>query len=1063
VSDFEGKRRRDVPELGELRRRLESAEGREFWRSLEELARTEEFVEALQREFPENAAELSDPVSRRGFLKLMGASLALAGAAGCVRQSSERIVPYVRQPEELVPGKPLHYASAATRGGYGQGVLVESHMGRPTKIEGNPDHPSSLGATDAITQAEVLTLYDPDRSQVVRRNGRITTWEAFLATLTAFMEAKEPQAGAGVRLLTGTVTSPTLADQIDRLRQRFPEARWHQWEPAGRDAVRAGTRRAFGEPVQTRYRFDRAEVVLSLGADFLTGMPGSVRYARDFADGRRVRRDRREMNRLYAFESTPTPTGALADHRWPVRPSDMVSLARALAGRLGVDGVDATAADGELPEGLDATILDAVAGDLRSRAGAAAIVPGDEQEAEVHVLAHAMNLALGNAGTADSPVVYTDPVEAEPVDQLESLRSLVADMRAGEVEALVILGGNPVYDAPADLDFTTALEQVEVRVHLGLYEDETSQYCHWHVPEAHFLEAWGDVRGHDGSVSIVQPLIEPLFNGHSAVELMAVLLGQPERDGYDIVRAHWQERHAGATGASGEVAAEAVGAPAPRLGLSGTPPEFDDFWQMAVHDGVVPGTAAAERQVELAETWDLPELRLARAGTGAGPAPPDGLEVVFRPDPTIHDGSHANNGWLQELPKPLTKLTWDNAAFLSPATAERLGVASEQVVELSLEGRTVRAPVWILPGQADDSVTLHLGYGRRRTGRVGRDAGFDAYRLRTTRGPWAATGLAVEPTDERLPLASTQDHHSMEGRELVRVGTLADYREHAELPGEHHEAEEDVSLYPEWEYDGYSWGMEIDLNVCTGCNGCMTACQAENNVPVVGKDQVLNGREMHWLRIDRYWSDSLDAPDIHFQPVPCMHCENAPCEVVCPVAATVHGDEGLNQMIYNRCVGTRYCANNCPYKVRRFNFFEYADHGDTPIMKLLQNPDVSVRSRGVMEKCTYCVQRINVARVEAKNEGREIRDGEVVPACAQACPTQAITFGDINDPDSEVSRLREEPLHYGLLTHLGTRPRTNYLARLRNPNPALEAGASGEATAETVTAAAGTAGYASDV
>jgi molybdopterin-containing oxidoreductase family iron-sulfur binding subunit len=1042
-----------------------------FWRSLDELAGDEELLAALHREFPENAAELLDPVSRRRFLELMGASLALAGATACVRQPAERIVPYVRQPEELVPGKPLYYASAAPRFGAAHGILVESHMGRPTKIEGNPVHPASLGATDAVVQAEILSLYDPDRSQVVLRGGRITTWEAFLATFAALISEHERRGGAGFRLLTPAVTSPTLARQLQLLQQRLPEARFHAFDAAGRDNLRRGSLRAFGEYVDTCYRLDRADVIVALDADFLTAMPGSVRYARDFADRRRVRAGRLEMNRLYAFECTPSPTGAMADHRWPVRPSGIEAVARAIGSRLGLAG-GAPA----LPEGIGEAWIDALAEDLRARPGRSLLIAGDAQPPAVHALAHAINAQLGNAGET---VVYIDPVAAAPVDQLASLTDLVAAMGAGQVGALGILGCNPVFDAPADLDFTAALASVPVRFHLGLYRDETAEHCHWHVPEAHLLEAWGDLRAWDGTAAVIQPLIEPLYDGHSVHELLAALLGQPERDGYDIVRATWQEAwEAGGLASAGSASADAAPAGAPVAGRTTGAPgvraaagpgnDFEAFWKRSIHDGVIPGSEAIPRDAALRADWDLDPGGLPEEGSpaevaagrdpggaaggsepaagqaggaesAAGQAEGAAVEVLFRPDPTIHDGRHANNGWLQELPKPLTLLTWSNAALLAPATAERLGLANEQNVSIEVAGRSVVAPVWILPGQPDGAVTLHFGYGRRRTGRVGTGTGFDAYPLRTTAGFWDAPGL-VRRAGGRTRLATTQHHHSMEGRDLVRVGTLEELRATGgiDVPGGHgHPPGPAESLHPPWSYEGYSWAMQIDLNVCIGCNGCMTACQAENNVPVVGEQQVRAGREMHWLRVDRYWADRLDNPETFFQPLPCMHCENAPCEVVCPVAATVHGDEGLNEMIYNRCVGTRYCANNCPYKVRRFNFLAYADAEGGGVRQLGRNPDVTVRSRGVMEKCTYCVQRINEARITAKNEWRPIRDGEVVPACAQACPTRAISFGDINDPDSEVSRLRAEPLHYGILAELGTRPRTNYLARLRNPNPAI--------------------------
>jgi molybdopterin-containing oxidoreductase family iron-sulfur binding subunit len=647
-----------------------------------------------------------------------------------------------------------------------------------------------------------------------------------------------------------------------------------------------------------------------------------------------------------------------------------------------------------------------VAADLRAHRGRSAVIAGDEQPAVVHALAHAINAALGNVGAT---VLYTAPVAAAPVEHAASLGELIADMDAEQVELLLIAGGNPVVTAPADLGFAERLATVDLRVHLGLYDDETSRLCHWHLPETHYLEAWSDTRAFDGAVTIMQPLIAPLYEGRSAHEVLAAFAGEPERKGYDLVRAHWR-------GARG-----------------GDDASFERFWRRALHDGVVPDTALPPTPVALRRDWLEPED--AAGADEAG----DGLDLQLRLDPTVFDGRFANNGWLQELPKPLTKLTWDNAALVSPATAARLGVASEDVVELVYAGRTLRAPVWVLPGQADRVVTVHLGNGRTRGGRVADGAGFDAYVLRTAAAPWGGPGLEVRPTGERYPLACTQQHHGMEGRHLIREATLADFRADPHVLHEGaHDPPPDMTLYPPHPYEGYAWGMAIDLGACTGCNACVVACQSENNIPVVGKDQVARGREMHWIRIDRYYEGALANPAVRHQPVPCMHCENAPCELVCPVNATVHGDEGLNEMVYNRCVGTRYCSNNCPYKVRRFNFYLYSDW-TTESRKLAANPDVTVRSRGVMEKCTYCVQRINQGRIQAKKEDRTIRDGEVVTACQQACPAEAIVFGDINDPESRVARLKKDPRNYTLLADLNTRPRTSYLALVTNPNPELKA------------------------
>ncbi|MGE5193755.1 MAG: TAT-variant-translocated molybdopterin oxidoreductase [Deltaproteobacteria bacterium] len=997
-----------------------SGDNRAYWRSLDERAQSPEFFERLRREFPRQAGEFADTESRRHFLRLMAASLGLAGIGlgGCLRQPEEKIVPYVRQPEDVVPGKPLFYATCMTLGGYATGLLVESHLGRPTKIEGNPEHPASLGGTDVFAQASILSLYDPDRSQTMMRGGQIGTWGEFLTALTTELPAIRGNKGRGLAILTETVTSPTLADQLQSLLKDMPEARWHQYEPAGRDNVRAGAQLAFGEYVETIYHFDQAEIVLALDAEFLTGMPGSLRYAREFINRRRAAGGEQpqknapfKMNRLYAVESSPGLTGAAADHRLPLKARDVERFARAVAARLGID----VARDGRgLPAEVPEAWLVALASDFENHKGASLVIAGDGQPAVVHALAHAINRQLGNVGRT---VEYLAPVEARPVDQLGSLADLVERMRRGEVEVLVVLGGNPVYNAPGKLDFAGAFDRVGFRVHLSEDFDETSFISHWHIPAAHDLEAWGDARAFDGTATIRQPLIAPLYGGRTAYELLAVLAGHPELTTFQIVQQFWKQR----------------------LGSDG----FERKWKRAVHDGIVEGTRSEQR---------TPDSKFVDQATPADPdEPSQPLEITFGPDPTIWDGRFANNGWLQELPKPITKLTWDNAALISRRTAERLGVASHDVVELSLAGRSVRAPVWIVPGQPDDSIALALGYGRTQSGRIGNGAGFDAYPLRPARHEWFAGGAGIRRTGERYELAVTQIHHSMEGRNLVQVRTLAQFEDNPGFIDAAQRHPEDLpTLYPRYEESENAWGMVIDQTACIGCNACVVACQAENNIPIVGKEQVGIGREMHWLRIDRYYRGGIDAPDTYFQPVMCVHCENAPCEIVCPVGATVHSHEGLNQMVYNRCVGTRYCSNNCPYKVRRFNFLDYDslfEYGgeQSPSLKLLRNPDVTVRSRGVMEKCTYCVQRINEAKIEAGKENRPVRDGEIQTACQQACPVQAITFGNIRDRTSRIAKLKESPLNYSLLAELNTLPRTTHLARLRNPHPGLE----GPAAADT--------------
>ncbi|HEV8577910.1 MAG TPA: TAT-variant-translocated molybdopterin oxidoreductase [Thermoanaerobaculia bacterium] len=1010
-------------DLAEVRERLRAKRGPEFWRSLDELAATPAFQDLLHREFPRHASEWTDGVSRRRFLQLASASLALAGLTGCTKQPVEKIIPYVRQPEQLIPGRPLYFATALTLGGYATGVLAESHQGRPTKIEGNPDHPASLGATDVFTQAAVLTLYDPERSQTILRAGRQGgTWGGFVGEAGATLRALQAINGRGLRLLTGAVTSPTLAAQIADLLRRFPEARWHRWEPAGRHQSAAAAARAFGRPLETRYDFTRARVIVTLGADVLCEGPEGVRYSRDFADGRRVRGDRQEMSRVYAVESVPSHSATVADHRLQLTPPQVEAFTLALAQRLG-------AAPSGGPVVSDATAvrwLEAVAQDLEQNRGASLVIAGEYASPAAQVLVHAVNQALGNVG---STVYHLEPLEADPVDHVASLRELVRDLNAGQVELLLMLDGvNPVYTAPADFGFAQALQAAQkntVLVHHGLFDDETSEYCHWHIPAAHELESWSDARAFDGTVSLIQPLIDPLYGGKTSHEVLAALSNQPDVTSYDVVRQFWSTR----------------------LTAGGA---FEAAWREALLKGLIPGTAASPTPAALA--GGAVEQAAGEILAALGRVEQGQITLLFRPDPAIWDGRFASNAWLQELPKPIVKLTWDNALILSPKTAERLNVSFHETVEVSAGGRKVDAAVWILPGVAEDTALLTLGYGRKRAGK-GTGQGFNAYALRTSNALWSLPAVQVRGTGGRYELACTQNHHLIRGdevnedalateaaaeRHVIRTGTLAELRHDRDfIQKEREKPAADDSMYPNYKYPGHAWGMAIDLNVCTGCSACVVACQSENNIPVVGKQQVLAGREMHWLRIDRYFAGDLDAPQIHHQPLPCMHCETAPCEVVCPVAATAHSDEGLNDMVYNRCVGTRYCSNNCPYKVRRFNFLRYSDK-DTPVLALVNNPDVTVRMRGVMEKCTYCVQRIEQAKIESKVEHKPIAANQVQTACQQVCPTRAIVFGDINDPQWDVTRWKADPLNYGLLEEINTRPRTTYLAKLRNPNPLLE-------------------------
>jgi len=1027
-------------DLDKIRARMESAQGPTYWKSLEELAETKEFQAFVDDEFADRTPNWLDPANRRTFLKLAAASLAMAGVTACTKQPKETIVPYVRQPEEFIPGVPLYFATAMQMGGVGTGLLATSHLGRPTKIDGNPDHPGSLGASDYFQQASLLTMYDPDRAQAVTNKGFIEGWLSFQAEIAVQREKAMINQGNGLRILTETVTSPTLTAGIKAALKDLPGAKWYQYEVGARHNAYKGAVLAFGRPVNTIYDFSQADVIVSIDADFLACGPGNLRHARQFADKRRVasnvthtpqpKEDWQEgyqsgpsapranqsasyatenrgpvvlpaqvqaegkpveetvQNRLYMVETSPTPTASMADHLFVLQAAEIEAWAWDLAAALGLGGQSS----GKYKE------IPAIARDLQAHKGTCLVIAGDYQSPAVHALAHAMNQALGNAGKT---VTYTDPIEGSPVDQQDSLRELVGEMNAGKVDTLLILGGNPVYSAPVDLDFASALKKVAWKAYLGLYADETAVECIWTVPEAHYLESWGDVRGFDGTVSFIQPLIAPLYGGKTALEVIATLAGQPDKSDYDLVQEYWQGQ--------------------------AKVPNFDIFWQKALNDGIVPNTA-------------LPSVSVtAKMPPAAQPKTAQGLEIIFRPDPTIWDGSFANNGWLQELPKPQNKMTWDNAIWISPTTAQQHNLNIGDMAQLKYQGRTVTAPVWIMPGHANNSATVHLGFGRTYAGHVGNEVGFNAYLLRTAGAPWNDYGLELNKVSGSHEFATTQHSQTMEEDEPIRIATLDEYKktpQFADQKEEQRPLSDKLTLYPDYRYQGYKWGMTIDLNACVGCASCMMACQSENNIATVGKIEVARGRHMNWIRVDRYFRGNWDNPELYYQPVPCMHCESAPCELVCPVAATVHSGDGINQMVYNRCVGTRYCSNNCPYKVRRFNFLLYSDWG-TPSLYGSRNPNVTVRSRGVMEKCTYCIQRINAAKIESEKQDRRVADGEITPACAQACPTQAIVFGDINDPKSRVAQLKAQARNYSLLEDLNVRPRTTYLARLRNPNPEI--------------------------
>ncbi|HTD23805.1 MAG TPA: TAT-variant-translocated molybdopterin oxidoreductase [Terriglobales bacterium] len=1008
-------------DLAAVREKLSQAKGKRYWRSLEELAETEEFKEMLHREFPRHASEWSDGVSRRNFMQLMGASLALAGLSACTKQPVENIVPYVRQPEEIIPGKPLYFATSMPLGAVTRPVLVKSDMGRPIKVDGNPDHPAGSSGSDVYTQASILGLYDPDRSQTIVELGEVRTWGDFLTSLQAPLNAQKASKGAGLRFLTGDFTSPTLASQMKAVLKTFPQAKWHVWEPVNHDNGRAGAQLAFGQTLRPQYKLENADVVLSLDADFLSpaNNSGFLHYAAAFGKRRKV--EAGNLNRLYVVESILSPTGAKADHRLPVKATQIESFARVIAGKLGVGG-------GATAESGNPKFVDAVVADLQKNRGKSLVMAGETQPPAVHALVHAINDALGNAGKT---VTYFDPVTVLPdgfTSHIESLRDLARDIEAKKVELLVIIDSNPAYTAPADLKFAhlhmddnspaewkqeSILLKVPNCVHIGLYQDETAQFCRWHINAAHYLESWSDARTPDGTFGIIQPLIDPLYGGKTAHEVLGAFTETPGSSSYDWVRGYWKSQH--------------------------NPADFEAWWRKALHNGYVDGPALPEKKVSA-----------RAAGIPAPTKAAEGLELVLRPDPHVYDGRFANNGWLQELPKPITLFTWDNAALFSFNTAKKFGITSDHVIELEVGGRKLRTVAWLIPGMPDDCINLHLGYGRTWAGHNGNGHGYNAYLLSTTGSPLVITGVSAPVlTDEMHQVAAVHVHHNVEfepkgeewkNRGIVRTATLEEYKANPQFAHEGEYKPQELTMYKpqEHRYDPqttpYKWGMSIDLNSCIGCSSCVVACQSENNIPVVGQFEVTRGREMHWIRIDNYFQGDLDNPKTHFQPVTCMQCENAPCEVVCPVGATVHSTEGLNDMVYNRCVGTRYCSNNCPYKVRRFNFMLYSDF-ETPQFKLLNNPDVTVRSRGVMEKCTYCIQRINRGRIEAEKASRQIADGEVKTACQQSCPADAIVFGNLNDQQSRVYRLQNLPHNYGMLAEdLNTHPRTMYLAEITNPN-----------------------------
>lgn len=1001
-----------------------------FYKGLEHFETPEVVEPWIEDEFPDR--ESLKGVPRRDVLKLMGAAAALAGLSGCRYQPAQKIVPFVQQPEGAVSGLRKQFATASVKDGYSVGLLAEQVDGRPVRVDGNPLHSASRGSIDSQLTAEILNLYDPDRLKNPTFKGTPVGWNDALIKFEAAMQATEN--GSGVAVLSQTVNSPSVARLAGKMKELYPGMKWYQYEPVNHDSAREAARLALGGNYVPIYDFTKADIVVSLDSDVMHTGPMSIRYSRDYAEKRKPTDD---MSRVYAFESHPQTTGLVSDHRVRVKPSEMLAVVQAIGAGVGVPGASA----GTLPSTVEAKLIDAVVSDLRAAGSRGVLVAGAHLPAAVQAAAIAVNQFL--AGGANEAVRYI--VDPQPIaaDHGQDIEDLMTAMNSNQVSVLLILGGNPAYDLPPSTDFASAIAKVTMKAHLSTHKCETSKHVDYVLPQAHFLESWNDGVALDGTVTITQPIIEPIYEGRTPLQVIDKLIGDTAEPRQIVM----ETAELSAAGNWNEVLARGFyGSPAPAAAA-------------VVTEGLLGSLTATEAS---------------------------GLELLILPDPMIGDGRNANNMWLQETPKPVTNLTWDNALLMSAATAKKLGVTAvnerkvgpvpfygkADMVEVTVGSQKLEVPAWVNLGQADDVLVLHMGYGRTVAGDFGTakgekmGGGFNANVLRTSPSEYWTSGVTVKKLDKQYALANVQHHNTIDvsmvdkDREIYKMTTLAELKDGHPFGEHHHEHKgyerswnefgenKTMSLYDGSDFaenpdKNYQWAMTIDLGLCTGCNACVTACQAENNIPTVGKEQVMKGREMHWIRVDRYYKgtgDSLDKdnPPIVVQPVTCMHCEQAPCEPVCPVAATVHSHEGLNQMVYNRCVGTRYCSNNCPYKVRRFNFFHYSQRADNvPVLKMLQNPDVTVRYRGVMEKCTYCVQRINHKRIEAKRDDREVQDGEVVTACQAACPSGAIIFGDMRKKENAVAISRADKRNYLMLEELNTRPRTTYLSRVTNPHPSL--------------------------
>jgi len=975
-----------------------------YWRSFDQLESNQEFNKFAKAEFADSFTEKNDPISRRTFVSIMGASLAMAGLAGC-RRPVEKIVPFVDQPENLVLGEPEHYATVMPFGTSAYGLLVTCNEGRPTKIEGNELHPSTLGKSNSFLQASILNLYDPDRSKNPVKNGKKESWLSFADFWNTNREDFENSNGEGLVILSDESPSLSLYRLHKEFLKKFPKAKWVVYNSISDETIYGGIKLATGKDLRPVYAYDKAKVILSLDADILMLEQESITASNGFALGRNPEESHGDMNRLYAVEPGYSITGAMADHRLKLHARDILPFTVALGHELEREGVRIALLN-EYKEvdvsGIDQKWIHAIAVDLIKNQGKSVVVGGRRQSEALHALILSINDSLGNTGKT----LNLYPIKDTLVSSSHSLMGLREDIDNDKVNTLIVLGNDVIHNIPSDLKLSEKFEKIQHTIHFGYQNNETAKLCDWHINSSHFLESWGDARSSDGSLSVIQPVIEPLYYGKSDLEFVDFLMTGEIRRSHEIVRQTW----------------------AKYLRSNA----FDIEWRRVLHNGLLENSIGQAVRPVLSNRKLKTFLKKHPLQSKT-----DGIELLFTVDYSMYDGRYTNNGWMHELPDPITKLIWDNAGLVSKKTAEKYDLDSGDIVKVTSSGKSIEIPIWILPGHVDDAITLPLGYGYKSVGRVGDGVGFDVTPLQTTEGMNFVSGASLENTGKKHRLASTQNHGSMEGRPLIREATLDEYHEDPKFAQHAVHVPDLQSLWKEHKYDkGYQWGMSIDLNSCLGCGACSIACQSENNIPIVGKNNGDYGREMHWIRVDRYFNGDDDNPEIGFQPVSCQHCEMAPCEQVCPVAATTHDVEGLNVMTYNRCIGTRYCSNNCPYKARRFNFFNYTN-SLPELIQMAQNPDVTVRSRGVMEKCTYCTQRINRSKRVAKLEDRTLRDGEMRTACQQACPTNAISFGNILDTESEIVKAKSSDRTYEILAEFNLRPRTSYMARLRNPNPKL--------------------------